>query len=360
MIATKLPLAFIIPTIMNYKCIFFSLILAFLFYSHLSAQTKNMNKKKYVLVIHGGAGTILPGRMTPDQEKEYHMALKRSLLAGYEVLKNKGSSIDAIVAAINIMEDSPLFNAGRGAVFTHDGRNEMDASIMNGADLNAGAVAGVTTIKNPINAARAVMEESEHVMLSGKGAEEFAAIAQLEIVSPDYFKTESRWEGLQKILKEDSSKTSLDHDESSAAKAKPGADEKFGTVGAVALDQSGNLAAGTSTGGMTNKKYGRIGDSPIIGAGTYANRRVGISSTGWGEFYIRSVAAYDVAALMEYKGLSLDEASRMVIQKIEDMGGDGGMIGLDAEGNVAMPFNTAGMYRGTITEDGEVEVHFYK
>lgn len=319
-----------------------------------------MRNKKHVLVIHGGAGTILPGRMTTDQEKEYREALKESLLAGYKVLRNNGSSIDAVVAAINVMEDSPLFNAGRGAVFTHEGKNEMDASIMNGADLNAGAVAGVTTIKNPINAARAVMEKSEHVMLSGRGAEEFAGIAGLELVSPDYFRTESRWKGLQRILKGDSSKTSLDHNESLSPKTGQGNDEKFGTVGAVALDQSGNLAAGTSTGGMTNKKYGRIGDSPIIGAGTYANRRVGISSTGWGEFYIRSVAAYDVAALMEYQGLKLEEASGRVIQKIEQLGGDGGMIALDAQGNVAMPFNTAGMYRGTITDEGEIDIQFYK
>jgi len=341
-----------------------SILLAFLFTLFLSfnliAQTKKMNEKKYVLVIHGGAGTILPGRMTADQEKEYREALKASLFAGYNILKDKGSSLDAVVAAINVMEDSPLFNAGKGAVFTHEGKNEMDASIMNGADLNAGAVAGVTTIKNPINAARAVMEKSEHVMLSGKGAEEFAGMAGLEIVSPDYFKTENRWKGLQRILKDDSSKTSLDHDETLHPKSDQGNDEKFGTVGAVALDHTGSLAAGTSTGGMTNKKYGRIGDSPIIGAGTYANRHVGISSTGWGEFYIRSVAAYDVAALMEYKGLKLEEASRMVIQKIEHLGGDGGMIALDSEGNVAMPFNTAGMYRGTITADGEIDIQFYQ
>lgn len=345
---------------MRNRCIPLLLLFSMLFFSNLNAQTNDMRDKKYVLVIHGGAGTILPGRMTPDQERDYRQALKESLLAGFKVLQDDGSSIDAVVAAINVMEDSPLFNAARGAVFTHDGRNEMDASIMNGADRAAGAVAGVTTVKNPINAARAVMEKSDHVMLSGKGAEEFAGLAGLEIVSPEYFKTESRWKALQRILKEDSTKTSLDHDEPSAPKAGKGNEDKFGTVGAVALDRSGNLAAGTSTGGMTNKKYGRIGDSPIIGAGTYANEQVGISSTGWGEFYIRSVAAYDVAALMEYKGLKLGEASRIVIEKIGKMGGDGGMIALDAQGRVAMPFNTAGMYRGTITEDGEIDIQFYR
>ncbi len=345
---------------MKNKLVLLLLLISMLFFSNLNAQTYDMRDKKYVLVIHGGAGTILPGRMTPDQERDYREALKESLLAGFEVLKGNGSSVDAVVAAINVMEDSPLFNAARGAVFTHEGKNEMDASIMNGADRAAGAVAGVTTVKNPINAARAIMEKSEHVMLSGRGAEEFAGLAGLEIVPPEYFKTESRWKALQRILKEDSTRTLLDHDESSAFKTGKGNDDKFGTVGAVALDHRGSLAAGTSTGGMTNKKFGRIGDSPIIGAGTYANQQVGVSSTGWGEFYIRSVAAYDVAALMEYKGLQLEEAARTVIEKIGKMGGDGGIIALDAQGRVAMPFNTAGMYRGTITEDGEIDIQFYK
>lgn len=318
-------------------------------------------ERKYVLVIHGGAGTILKKNMTPEKEAAYTEALTRALEAGYQAIQAGRSSLDAVEEAIQIMEDSPLFNAGKGAVFTHDGRNELDASIMYGKDLSAGAVAGVTTLKHPISAARAVMEKSEHVMMVGPGAEQFAAETGLETVDPGYFRTQHRWDALQKLLKKDSSATELDHDQQSQAGWSEPGDEKFGTVGCVALDREGNLAAGTSTGGMTNKKYGRVGDSPIIGAGTYANNKTaGISCTGWGEFYIRSVAAFDVSALMEYKGLSVKEATQAVIDKIGDMGGDGGMIALDAKGNVSMPFNTAGMYRGTVQEDGTIEIQIYE
>ncbi|HJY23788.1 MAG TPA: isoaspartyl peptidase/L-asparaginase, partial [Hanamia sp.] len=256
-----------------------------------SGKSKALNKstgKKYVMVIHGGAGTILKKNMTPEKEKAYTTALTQALAAGYEKIKAGKSSLDAVEAAINILEDNPLFNAGKGAVFTHDGRNEMDAAIMNGKDLSAGAVAGVTIIKNPISAARAVMEKSEHVMMAGPGAEKFAKEAGLEIVDPKYFFTKERWQSLQKAIKEDSLKNKLNHSFNESKLGTINRDYKFGTVGAVALDNEGTLAAGTSTGGMTNKKYGRIGDSPIIGAGTYANNKtVGISCTGWGEFYIR-------------------------------------------------------------------------
>ena len=329
-----------------------------------SGKPKALNKstgKKYVMVIHGGAGTILKKNMTPEKEKAYTTALTQALAAGYEKIKAGKSSLDAVEAAINILEDNPLFNAGKGAVFTHDGRNEMDAAIMNGKDLSAGAVAGVTIIKNPISAARAVMEKSEHVMMAGPGAEKFAKEAGLEIVDPKYFFTKERWQSLQKAIKEDSLKNKLNHSFNESKLGTINRDYKFGTVGAVALDNEGNLAAGTSTGGMTNKKYGRIGDSPIIGAGTYANNKtVGISCTGWGEFYIRNVVAYDLSALMEYKNLSVEDAGRIVIKKVEDMGGDGGLIALDKNGNVAMPFNTEGMYRGTVTSDGKIEIKIYK
>ncbi len=321
----------------------------------LSAQNK------HVLVIHGGAGTILKENMTKETEQAFIQALSESLKAGYALLQAGQSSQEAVEAAVMVMEDSPLFNAGRGAVFTHEGKNELDASIMT-ADGRAGAVAGVTTIKNPIRAAAAVMERSEHVLMTGPGAERFANQQGLDMVDPSYFHTESRWDALQRVLAADSAKMELDHDgaagESQANNAT--VDRKYGTVGAVALDQSGNLAAATSTGGMTNKKFGRVGDSPIIGAGTYANRQVGISCTGWGEFFIRHVAAYDVAALMDYKKLSVDEAAQAVIDKIGQAGGTGGMIALDNNGKLAMPFNTAGMYRGSITEDGQISVAIYR
>lgn len=314
------------------------------------------------MVIHGGAGTILRKNMTPEKEKAYIAVLTLALQTGYDLLKVGKSSIDAVEATIHVMEDSPLFNAGKGAVFTHDGKNEMDAAIMDGKTLMAGAVAGVSTIRNPISAARAVMEKSEHVMMVGRGAEVFARQAGLTLVDPSYFYTKERWDGLQKALSEDSVKAVLDHGNKKSLKLGTlNKDYKFGTVGTVALDQQGNLAAGTSTGGMTNKKYGRVGDAPLIGAGTYANNATaGISCTGWGEFFIRSVVAYDISAMMEYKKLSLAAATQAALDKMQKLGGDGGLIALDKEGNVAMPFNTAGMYRGTVTQSGEIQVSIYQ
>ena len=324
----------------------------------VSAQKQD----KVVLVIHGGAGTILKKNMTVEKEKAYKNALTESLQKGYAVIKNGGKSEDAVIEAIKVMENSPLFNAGKGAVFTHEGKNEMDASLMIGKTMEAGAVAGVTTIKNPILAAKAVLSNSSHVMMMGKGAEEFATKQGLEIVDPSYFRTEDRWNSLQKVLEKDKEKMELDHDAKNAQAYVPFnfVDEKFGTVGAVALDNKGNISAGTSTGGMTNKRYGRVGDSPIIGAGTYANNEVGISCTGWGEYFIKAIAAYDVAALIKYKEISSEEAGKEVIRKIGEMGGDGGMIILNKSGEASFPFNTAGMYRGSITASGKVFIEIYQ
>ena len=324
----------------------------------LFAMIFSSAQKKYVLVIHGGAGTITRENMTTEKEKAYRAKLAEALKAGYTEINKGSSSVDAVAAAIVIMEDSPLFNAGKGAVFTSDGKNELDASIMDGKDLSAGSIAGVHTIKNPIKVAIAVMQKSEHVMLAGSGAEIFAKENGLEIVDPKYFWTKDRWDGLQKLKKKEAEKTpkiSQNSIEDSYL-----IDQKFGTVGAVALDKNGNIAAGTSTGGMSNKKFGRIGDSPIIGAGTYANAQVGISGTGWGEFFIRSTAARTIAAKMEYQNKDLKTAAQETIDQIEKMGGDGGLIALDKDGNIAMPFNTAGMYRGAVTENGEIEIEIYK
>lgn len=319
-------------------------------------------QKKYVMVIHGGAGTILKKNMSAEKEAAYIAVLTQALQAGYAEIKAGKSSLDAVEATIHVLENDPHFNAGKGAVFTRDGRNELDAAIMDGKTLMAGAVAGVTTIKNPISAARAVMEKSEHVMLVGAGADLFAKEVGLEIVDPKYFWTKERWEGLQKAIKEDSTKAVLDHgSKKSELFGVKNLDYKFGTVGCVALDKAGNLAAGTSTGGMTNKKYGRVGDAPLIGAGTYCNNETaGISCTGWGEFYIRNVVAKTISDLMEYKGLSVAEAAKIALDKVGKMGGDGGLIALDKQGNMTMPFNTEGMYRGAITADGKIEVSIYK
>ena len=325
----------------------------------LSLQAQK-NKQKITLVIHGGAGTILKENMTPEKEAAYQQKLEEALSEGYAVLEKGGTSLEAIVSAIKIMEDSPLFNAGKGAVFTNEGRNEMDASIMDGNTNMAGAVAGVTTIKNPITAALAVMSQSQHVMMAGAGAEKFAKQAGLEIVDPSYFHTDRRYNQLKYIREKE--ETQLDHDSDQGSIRSMYPNHKFGTVGAVALDQYGNLAAGTSTGGMANKRYGRIGDAPIIGAGTYAsNEACAVSATGHGEYFIRSVVAYDIAALMKYKKLSLDEAAdEVVMKKLVDVGGGGGIIAVDKNGNIAMPFNTAGMYRGYIKEKGEAKVFIYK
>jgi len=324
-----------------------------------AARGQENDNPKYVLAIHGGAGTILKKNMSDSLEKAYQAVLSESLRVGYRILKGGGSSIDAVSAAIQVMEDSPLFNAGKGAVFNHQGQNELDASIMDGSTLRAGAVAGVHTVKNPITAARAVMERSEHVLMIGAGAEEFSAAHGVTIVDPSYFWTQPRWDALQRIRQRDAEKTELDH-QALQIREKKYVDEKFGTVGCVALDQNGNLAAGTSTGGMTNKRYGRVGDAPIIGAGTYANDQVAVSCTGWGEYYIRAVAAYDVAAQLKYGASTAAEAAAQVIKKIGDLGGNGGMIVLDRHGGVTMPFNTEGMYRGAITEDGHIDIRIYK
>ncbi|MGQ7857531.1 isoaspartyl peptidase/L-asparaginase family protein [Pedobacter sp. WC2501] len=336
-------------------------LLALFLFSALALQV-SAQQKKYVMVVHGGAGTILKRNMSPEKEAAYIAALTKALNVGYAEIKAGKSSLDAVEATIHVLENDPRFNAGKGAVFTHDGRNELDAAIMDGKTLMAGSVAGVTTIKNPISAARAVMEKSEHVMMVGAGADQFAKEAGLEIVDPKYFWTKERWDGLQDAIKEDSTKAVLDHgSKKSELFGIKNHDYKFGTVGCVALDKAGNLAAGTSTGGMTNKKYGRVGDAPIIGAGTYCNNETaGISCTGWGEFYIRNVVAKTISDLMEYKGLSVAEASKIALDKVGKMGGDGGLIALDKKGNMTMPFNTEGMYRGAITADGKIEVSIYK
>ncbi|NOU60881.1 isoaspartyl peptidase/L-asparaginase family protein [Marinifilum caeruleilacunae] len=307
---------------------------------------QNPEQLEYALCIHGGAGTILKKNMTPEKEKAYFDKLDEALSVGDSVLKNGGSALDAVELTIHVLENSPLFNAGKGAVFTHSGKNELDASIMWGKDLNAGAVAGVGDIKNPISAARKVMENSEHVMLSGKGASEFAVQEGLEMVDSSFFFTEKRWNYLQKILKKEREMTQTD---------------RHGTVGCVALDKNGNLAAGTSTGGMTNKKFGRIGDSPIIGAGTYANNHTcAVSCTGHGEFFIRLGVAQDIAAMMEYQKLSLDKATDAMIEKLNQIQGTGGFVALDKYGNPAMKMNTSGMYRGYVNSKGSREKFIYK
>lgn len=290
----------------------------------------------YAIVIHGGAGTILKEHMSAEKDSLYRAALNRALDIGETILKDGGTALDAVESTIRWMEDNPLFNAGKGAVFTHNGTNELDASIMDGATHNAGAVGGINTVKHPISAARAVMEKSEHVMMVGKGAETFAHSIGLEQVDPSYFHTDRRWESLQRVLDREKKKQVI-----------PDKD-KHGTVGCVALDAKGNVAAGTSTGGMTNKKYNRIGDSPIIGAGTYAdNATCGVSATGWGEYFIRYTVARDIAAMMEYGDHTLSYAADYIIlDKLKTAGGTGGIVAIDRMGHISMPFNTEGMYRG--------------
>lgn len=335
--------------------------------SFIDAQPLNYAKQvpenvKPVLVIHGGAGTILRQNMTAEKEAAYIAALQQALRQGYAILTANGTAIDAVEAAVKVLEDNPLFNAGKGAVFTASGVNEMDAAIMNGADLKAGSVAGITTIKNPITAARAVMEKTAHVMLAGKGADEFAQSAGCEVVDPSYFFTQDRWNSLLRAKRNDSLKRLQQPPKQGWLKQPENNDEKYGTVGAVALDVNGNLAAATSTGGMTNKKYGRIGDAPVIGAGTYAdNATCAISCTGWGEYFIRLVMAKAVSDRMAYGRQTLKEASQdMIMNKLPALGGDGGLVAVDKEGNIAMPFNTAGMYRGYIDKDGKMKVELYK
>jgi len=303
---------------------------------------------KFGMVIHGGAGTIERSEMTPENEAAHRAGLEQALKAGSDILQRGGSSLDAVEAAIRVLEDNPLFNAGKGAVFTHEGTNELDASIMDGRTLSAGAVAALKHIRNPISLARLVMEKSPHVMLVGEGAEAFAKTKGVEFVDQKYFYTDERWQSLQKEKAKQSPAPTPEKD-------------RHGTVGAVALDKSGNLAAGTSTGGTTNKQFGRIGDSPIIGAGTYANNRTcAVSCTGDGEYFIRSLVAYDVSALMEYKGMPVEKAAQTALDKAGKLGGTGGLIALDKDGNFTMPFNTSGMYRGQVDAAGKISVEIYR
>lgn len=304
-----------------------------------------------VLAVHGGAGTMPRAELSAEREAAVRADLTRALRAGHAVIAQGGSSLDAVTRAIVVLEDSPYFNAGKGAVFNHDGVNELDASIMDGATRRAGAVAGLHRIRNPVLLARAVMEKSPHVMMAGEGAEAFAKSIGFEFVDPAYFRTEERWQQLQKALAA----------EQAQASATLPATAYFGTVGAVARDAKGQLAAATSTGGMTNKRWGRIGDAPVIGAGTYASAQCAVSATGWGEFYIRAAVAHDICARMAYRGDSVRAAAEEVVLKVVPaLGGDGGVIALDASGRVAMPFNTEGMYRGTIDADGKVRTAIYR
>jgi beta-aspartyl-peptidase (threonine type) len=318
--------------------------------------------RKFALAIHGGAGTILRSSMTAEKELSYKKALQDAITSGESILAKGGRSIDAVEAAIRTLEDNPLFNAGRGAVFTNEGKHEMDASLMNGKDLSAGAVAGVQNIKNPISLARGVMERSEHVFMAGLGAQEFAKKINAEFMADDYFFVQMRYDQLQQAKESDT--MILDHtvDKASPDESPFGREKKFGTVGCVALDVHGNLAAGTSTGGMTNKKHGRVGDTPIIGAGTYANNKTcAVSCTGHGEFFIRSVVAYDISCLMEYKGLTLKKACDIVVMdKLVKIGGEGGLIALDAKGNIELPYNSEGMYRASKKEGEELFIGIYK
>lgn len=310
---------------------------------------RSNNNAPLRLVIHGGAGAVQRDKLKPERERTFMKVLTQSLHAGHAVLAAGGSSIDAVVAAIVIMEDSPVFNAGKGAVFSHEGNNELDASIMDGATHMAGAVAAVTTIRNPIRAARAVMMHSSHVLLIGRGAEEFAAEQALEIVEPSFFYSQRRWDQLQKAITKE--RIALDHDLETDSWEEN--NDKHGTVGAVALDCHGNLAAGTSTGGLTNKRFGRVGDTPIIGAGTYAdNHSVAVSATGTGEMFIRTVAGFNTAARIKLQNMPLTEAADHTLAEIATIGGEGGLILLNAQGDYTMRFNTNGMFRGAIGNDG--------
>jgi L-asparaginase / beta-aspartyl-peptidase len=314
--------------------------------------------KKISIAIHGGAGTILKEDMTTELEEAYRQALKEAMDAGYAVLENGGTAINAVKAAVVVMEDCPLFNAGKGSVFTKKGLNEMDAAIMDGRTLDAGAIAGVRNIRNPVELAEEVMLQSGHVFLSGKGANDFAIKQGIKLEPDEYFYSEYRYDQWREIR--DSDLYQLDHKSDKLVGLMK--DKKFGTVGAVACDEDGNIAAATSTGGMTNKRFGRIGDSPMIGVGTYANNKTcAISCTGHGEIFIKAVAAYDVSCLMEYKNMALQEAcEEVVLKKLAAMHGDGGLIGVDAKGNAAMVFNSAGMYRGVKNNDGVNLIAIYR
>jgi beta-aspartyl-peptidase (threonine type) len=318
-------------------------------------EKNDVSSQNFGIVIHGGAGIILKENMTDSLEMAYRIILEKAIRTGHEILANGGSSLDAVRATINIMEDSPLFNSGKGAVFTHEETNELDASIMDGATLNAGAVAGVTRIKNPIDLAFTVMNASPHVLLTGEGAEFFAKEHGFEWVDPSYFYTENRFQSLIRAKKKNVEKSVSFNDPYINS-------SKYGTVGCVALDKNGDLAAGTSTGGMTNKRWNRVGDSPIIGAGTYANNNTcAVSSTGWGEYFMRGLVAYDISAMMEYKGVSLSDAATEVIQnKLTELGGTGGIVAIDNKGNIAMEFNTPGMYRAHMNAEGTLNLAIYK
>jgi L-asparaginase / beta-aspartyl-peptidase len=319
-------------------------------------NNSNMETKKIGLAVHGGAGTIERSKMTPEKAREYRAGLERALKAGYEILKRGGSSLDATEAAARVLEDDPHFNAGRGSVFTSDGTNEMDASIMDGNTLKAGAVGSVQHIKNPITLARLVMEKSPHVMLDCAGAEAFAKTNGMELVEQKYFFTQERWDALQKMKAAEKQRAS------GSGKSFIITDQdRHGTVGAVALDKDGNLAAATSTGGTTNKMPGRIGDTPVIGAGTYANNKTcAVSCTGDGEYFIRAAAAHEVSTLMQYRGMSLQEAAQTALDAVKELGGTGGLIAIDKNGEIALPFNTNGMYRGYVDPDGKFVVEIYR
>ena len=354
-------------------------------------QIQSPQKPRLGFVIHGGAGVITRGSMSPEKELEYKKKLEEAVVAGYKALQAGKTSLDAVEIAIRILEDSPLFNAGKGAVFNHDGINELDASIMNGKDLSAGAVAGVHRVKNPITLARAVMEKSAHVMMIGDGAEKFAAEQKIELVDPKYFFTQERWDALQKILEQEklaspksqvlspksenqNPQLSTQHSALSTPKVLSTSKalstqhlestldyNRFGTVGAVALDKDGNLAAGTSTGGMTNKKFGRVGDAPIIGAGTFAsNESCAVSATGYGEYFIRLGVARDISTMMEYRALPVQQAADSALEKVKKLGGDGGVIAIDKFGNIGISFNSEGMYRAYIDINGKPVVEIYK
>ncbi|MDQ6786844.1 MAG: isoaspartyl peptidase/L-asparaginase [Acidobacteriota bacterium] len=328
-----------------------------------------MTSNKTALAIHGGAGTILRSELTAELEKEYRNGLQTALREGWRILQNGGNAVDAVEAAVVELENFPLFNAGRGAVFTHEGKNEMDACIMDGKTGNAGAVAFVRNVKNPIKLARAVMEKTEHILLAGEGTSEFAKSVNIETAPDEYFFTDLRYQQLLRAREENT--VQLDHaerkvqspktkDQAKNPKSKIQNPKPLGTVGAVACDIFGNVAAATSTGGMTNKKFGRIGDTPIIGAGTYAdNETCAVSCTGHGEFFMRAVAAYDVAARMKYKNLALKEAANEVVEHLRAIGGEGGLIAVDTSGNIALPFNSGGMYRGFADENGEFVIKIY-
>ncbi len=361
-------------------------------------QLSSPQNPRLGFVIHGGAGVIRKGTLSPEKEKEVRAKLEEAVMLGYKMLQEGKTSIEAVEAAINLLEDSPLFNAGKGAVFTNDGKNELDASIMDGKTLAAGAVAGVHHIKNPISLARLVMEKSPHVMMAGDGAEKFAESQGVKLVDEKYFFTQDRFDALQKVIEMEKKNPPKDEKKMPTVDNKPSTDNKipttleefnnppkngnntdekkplsankqpelydykYGTVGAVALDKNGDIAAGTSTGGMTNKRYGRVGDAPIIGAGTYAdNRTCGVSATGWGEMFIRLGVARDISAVMEYRALPIQQAVDLVIQeKLPKLGGDGGVIAMDKFGNIGISFNSEGMYRAYINSDGKPVVEIYK